>query len=59
MKHVRDSTPEEAAANLAELKRGSTPPPEPMPITDQPKMARDMSQQEREAFLREHKRRFG
>jgi hypothetical protein len=57
MKRASEMTEAERAEALAELKRG--PKPEPMPITDQPKMAKDMSQQERQAWLAEHKRRFG
>jgi hypothetical protein len=53
-RHVRDMTPQEAAAALAELKRG--PKPEPMPID---RTAREMSAQQRDAWLKEHARRFG
>ena len=52
-KHVREMSPEEAAATLKELRRG--PKPEPMP-TD--KMAKDMNARERAEWLAEHQRRF-
>jgi hypothetical protein len=54
-KHVRDSTPEEAAQTLAELKR---PKPEPVDLETAPS-AREMTEAERKEWLREHKRRFG
>ncbi len=54
LKRAKDMTPQEAATKLAELRKG--PPPEPMPID---KTAKEMSPREREAWLREHARRFG
>jgi ribosomal protein L29 len=53
MKHRTEMTPEEAAAALAELRRG--PKPEPM-RTD--RRARDMSAEERIEWLREYKRKL-
>ena len=53
-RRASEMTPQEAAAALAELKRG--PKPEPMPID---KTAKQMSARERETFLKEHMRRFG
>lgn len=54
-KHVRDMSPQEAAAQLAELKRG--PKPEPVETTKQ--HVREMSEVERQQYLAEHRRRFG
>jgi hypothetical protein len=56
-RHVRDLSAEESAALLRELKQG---PPPPVPDLDNPppKMAKDMSNAEREEWLRAHKRRF-
>ncbi len=51
MKHVRDMTPEQQAAALAELKR---PKPEPMP-TD--KTAKEMTEAERSEWIKEHVKR--
>jgi ribosomal protein L29 len=53
-KHARDMTPQEAAAKLAELRKG--PAPEPL---DMSKTAREMTPAERAEWLCEHKRRFG
>jgi ribosomal protein L29 len=53
-KHVREMSPEEAAATLKELRRG--PKPEPMPVD---RKAKDMSPAERAEFLREVNRRWG
>ena len=57
MKHVKDSTPEEAAATLAALKRSQSSS-EPPPLPEGQKMARDMTESEREAFLKNQKRKF-
>ena len=51
-KHVREMTDAEMDEALRVLKRG--PPPEPMP-TD--KLARDMSEAERQEWLKEHIKR--
>jgi hypothetical protein len=53
-KHIRDMSPEEAAAALAEIKRG--PPPVPVETT---KRASEMTEVERQQYLAEHRRRFG
>jgi hypothetical protein len=53
MKHVREMTEAEKAEALAALKR---PKAEPMPID---KTAKEMTPAEREAWLREHARRWG
>ena|ERR1700716_4368801 len=52
-KLAKDMSPQEAAAALAKIKRG--PPPEPVETT---KRASEMTEAERQAYLREHKRRF-
>jgi hypothetical protein len=49
-RHARDMTPEQYKAKLAELKRD--PPPEPMPPLD-----KEASQQVRDNWLREYRRR--
>jgi hypothetical protein len=54
-KHVREMTEAEAAAKLAELKRGTMPEPEPLPLG---KHASELSETERAEWLREHIRRF-
>jgi hypothetical protein len=56
MKHVKDSTPEEAAATLAALKSGTVPEPPPPPPDGQ-KTAAEMTEVERQEWLAEHKRR--
>jgi hypothetical protein len=56
MKLAKDMTELERKNELEKIKRGS--PPEPMPITDQPKTAKQMTPAERQEFLREHKKRF-
>src|SRR5258706_9542058 len=53
-KHVRDMSPEEAAAKLAELKRE----PRPVPVETTKKRASEMSEVERQQYLAEHRRRF-
>jgi hypothetical protein len=69
MKHVKDSTPAEQAANLAALIRGAKPkiitgssslslPPTPAPPDPWPKLAKDMTEAERAAFLTDHKKKF-
>jgi hypothetical protein len=88
MKHVKDSTPAEQAANLAALIRGAKPkiitgssypadPPKmaityaqpkltgtsslslpPKPDDGKQRLARDMTEDERAAFLAEHKKKF-
>jgi hypothetical protein len=50
--HVREMTSQEAAAVLAELRKG--PPPEP---PDMSRTAREMSPAERERWIKEHSRR--
>jgi hypothetical protein len=56
-KSASEMTPEEAAAALAELRRGPKPePPAPIPVD---RHARDMSPEERAEWLRGHARRFG
>jgi hypothetical protein len=52
MKHARDMDEAERQAALTELKR---PKPEPMPID---KTAKEMTEAERDEWLREHIRRF-
>jgi hypothetical protein len=54
LKHVKEMSPDEKAAALAELRKG--PAPEPL---DMSKTAREMSAGEREAFLKECARRAG
>jgi hypothetical protein len=56
VKHVKDSTPAEAAATLAALKRGQLP--EPPPPADGPKKAKEMSEQERAEWLRDYLKRL-
>jgi hypothetical protein len=58
MKHVKDSTPEEAAATLDALKRSQSSS-DPLSGTEGQKMAKDMSDQERLEWLRDHKKRVG
>ena len=53
-KLAKNMTPAERAAAIAILRRG--PAPEPMP-TD--RKAKDLSPAERDAWLKEHARRFG
>jgi hypothetical protein len=55
-KHLRDCTPEEAAAQLAAIKRGA--PAEPPPLPDGQKRAAEMTERERQEWLAEHKRKF-
>ena len=58
MKHVKEMNETERAEALAALKR-EQPLVEPPPADpDAPKQARDMTDQERAEWLREHKRRF-
>jgi ribosomal protein L29 len=52
-KHARDMTPAERAAKLDELRRGP-PPPQPADT----RSAKDMTKEEREEWLAEHKRRW-
>jgi hypothetical protein len=52
-KKAKDLTPQERAAALAILQRG--PAPEPMPDTK----ASDLTPAQRDAWLKEHARRFG
>jgi hypothetical protein len=59
MKHARDMDPKEYAATLAALiKAGSQVAEPPPPSDDQPKMAKDMTSAEQEAFLKEHKKKY-
>ena len=51
-KRISEMTDAEAAATLAALKR---PKPEPMPVD---KTAKEMTPEQRDAWLKEHKRRF-
>jgi hypothetical protein len=53
MKHARDMTLEEYKAKLAELRRG----PPPLPPADT-RSAKEMTKEEREEWLAEHKRRW-
>jgi hypothetical protein len=53
-KRASEMTPQEAAAKLAELKRG--PKPEPLPID---RTAKEMTEAQRRKWLAEHNRRFG
>jgi hypothetical protein len=53
-KHARDMSPEEAAATLKELRRG----PKPVPV-ETTKTALEMTEVERQEYLREHRKRFG
>lgn len=54
MKHVKEMSEVEKAEALAELRKG--PAPEPMDLS---KTAKEMTSAEREAFLKECKRRAG
>jgi hypothetical protein len=51
MKHARDMSEAERKAALAEIKR---PKPEPMPLD---RTAKEMTETERQEWLREHKKR--
>jgi hypothetical protein len=53
-KHARDMSEAERAEALAAIKRG--PPAVPVETT---KRAAEMTELERQEYLREHKRRFG
>jgi hypothetical protein len=55
-KHIREMSPQEQAETLARLKRGSLPEPPPLP--DGQKRAKDMSEREQQEWLSEHKRRW-
>jgi hypothetical protein len=55
-KHVSEMTEAEAAARLAEIKRGPKPEPVPLPLG---KHAKELSEAERDEWLREHRKRFG
>jgi hypothetical protein len=56
IKHARDMTPEEYTAKLAELRRGSPPRPDvPLP-TD--KRAKDLSESERQEWLKNYRKRI-
>jgi hypothetical protein len=54
-KHVRNMSPEEAAAELARIKRGL---PADLPPLDTSVKAKDMSDSERREWLAEHRKRF-
>jgi hypothetical protein len=49
---------EQAAALAAIIKSGGRSSEPPPPSDDQPKLAKDMSEDERQNFLKEHIRRF-
>jgi hypothetical protein len=55
-RHVRDLSAEESAALLRELKRG--PPPPADLDTPPPKMAKNMTEDERRNWLAAHRKRF-
>jgi hypothetical protein len=58
--HVRDMTPAEAAAELARLiKLNGRPAPPPPPVDpDAPKLAKDLTAQERAEWWAAHRKRF-
>jgi hypothetical protein len=58
-KLAKDMTEAERAQTLAYIiKHGRTAEPPPPPDPDAPKLAKDMSAQERSAWLAAHRRRF-
>jgi hypothetical protein len=57
-KHIREMSPEEAAATLASLKMERRTAPPPSDDAQPPKRASDMTPSERFTFLKNHKRKF-
>jgi hypothetical protein len=58
-RHARDMDQKEYEATLAALIKAGSRPEQPPPADDHPRKAKDMTPAEQDAWMKDHRKKFG